>query len=74
MKHASYPRFMNSLIISPELVAVFLKSHVTKAKQAFGIGFSILERSKEFMYQAYYDHVAKAFDGKWGVDEWQMVS
>lgn len=63
-KHASYPRFMNFLIISPTLVAVFLKSPVTKVKQAFGIGLSILDLSKEFMYRSYYDHVVNAFDGR----------
>lgn len=64
MKYASNPRFMNCMIISPDLVAVFLKTAVTKAKQAYGVGFSILDLSKEFMYRSYYEHIVKAFDGR----------
>jgi hypothetical protein len=45
------PRFSNMKIISENLVVVFLKNSVVRLNKAYPIGFTILERSKEFMYQ-----------------------
>lgn len=53
-KWARNPRYTNYLIISDKLCAVFLKRKSTICRQAYGIGFSILELSKEFMYSSYY--------------------
>ena len=48
------PRFSNLKIISEGLVAVFLKQPTITLNKAFPIGFSILERSKDFMYKQFY--------------------
>jgi len=48
------PRFNNMKIISENLVAVFLKQHTVTLNKAYPIGFSILERSKDFMYTQFY--------------------
>ena len=53
-KSISSPRFSNLKIISEDLVAIFLKQATVKLDKAFPIGFTILERSKEFMYQQFY--------------------
>ncbi|MCM8819984.1 MAG: hypothetical protein NC925_04220, partial [Candidatus Omnitrophica bacterium] len=49
------PRFSNLKIITPNLVAVFLKQHTVQLNKAFPIGFTILERSKDFMYNQFYN-------------------
>ena len=49
------PRFSNMKIISEDLVAVFLKQPTVTLNKAFPIGFTILERSKEFMFDQFYN-------------------
>ena len=49
------PRFSNMKIISENLVAVFLKQGTVQLNKAFPIGFTILERSKDFMYRQFYE-------------------
>lgn len=51
------PRYSNFKIINNDFVAVFLKKPVTAVTQAYAIGFSILELSKEFMYRSYYQYI-----------------
>lgn len=53
-KAISSPRFSNIKIITEDLVAVFLKQATVHLNKAFPIGFTILERSKEFMYNQFY--------------------
>ena len=47
-------------IIHENLVAVFLKQSSVKLNKAFAIGFTILERSKEFMYDQFYNVIRPA--------------
>lgn len=54
-KYISNPRFSNMQIISEDLVAVFLKQPTVYLNKAFPIGFTILERSKQFMYEQFYN-------------------
>lgn len=51
------PRYSSFRIINDELVAIFLKKATTRITQAYLIGFSILELSKEFMYRSYYEYI-----------------
>lgn len=44
IKWASNPRFIAYKQISEDLCAVFLRRRSVEMKQAFGIGFTILER------------------------------
>lgn len=52
------PRFSNFKIIGENLVSVFLTQHTVTLNKAFAIGYTILERSKDFMYQQFY-HVIR---------------
>ena len=54
-KHIGSPRFCSMKIISEKLVALFLKQETINLNKAFPIGFTILERSKDFMYQQFYN-------------------
>ena len=45
---------MSMKIISEDLVAIFLRQATVKLNKAFPIGFTILERSKDFMYKQLY--------------------
>ena len=56
-KWATHPRFVGRRIISKELAAFFLTQKVNKILQAYGIGFTILELAKEFMYRSYYEMI-----------------
>jgi len=56
----SSPRFSNMKIISEGLVAIFLKQSTVFLNKAFPIGFTILERSKDFMYQQFYEVIRPA--------------
>jgi len=49
------PRFSNMKIISENLVAVFLKQNTIYLNKAYPIGFTILERAKEFMFEQFYN-------------------
>lgn len=62
-KSLSSPRFSNIKIISENLVAVFLKQKTVHLNKAFPIGFTILERSKEFMYKQFYEVIRPKLDG-----------
>lgn len=55
IKTIGSPRFSNMKIISEDLVAIFLKQSTVSLNKAFPIGFTILERSKEFMYRQFYN-------------------
>jgi hypothetical protein len=54
------PRFSNMKIISENLVAIFLKQNTVFLNKAFPIGFTILERSKDFMYRQFYEVIRPA--------------
>jgi hypothetical protein len=56
----SSPRFSNMKIISEGFVAIFLKQSTVFLNKAFPIGFTILERSKDFMYQQFYEVIRPA--------------
>ena len=59
-KSISSPRFSNMKIISEELVIVFMKRATVMLNKPFPIGFTILEKSKHFMYQQYYEIIKPA--------------
>lgn len=48
------PRFSNMKIMSENLVAIFLKQATVNLNKAYPIGFTILERSKDFMFNQFY--------------------
>jgi hypothetical protein len=54
-KWITNPRYKNMKIISDSLVLVFLKRSSVTLNKAYTIGFTILERSKHFMYSQYYE-------------------
>lgn len=49
------PRFSNFKVIGENLVCVFLTQPTVTLNKAFAIGYTILERSKDFMYQQFYE-------------------
>ena len=53
----SSPHFHSYRIVSENLLAVFLRRKQNVIKQAYAIGFSILDLSKEFMYDSYYNEI-----------------
>lgn len=60
----SSPRFRSAKIISENLVIVFLSLREIKLDKAYAIGFTILERSKQFMYESYYNVIKPTFNGR----------
>jgi hypothetical protein len=54
-KWISNPRFKDLKIISDDLVLVFIKRATVTLNKPLAIGFTILEKSKHFMYQQYYE-------------------
>jgi hypothetical protein len=57
-KWAGSPRYRACKIISEDnLTAVFLSSPSVKLNKAYAVGFTILERSKEFMYNQFYNEI-----------------
>jgi hypothetical protein len=59
-KWLSSPRFSNMKIISEDLVILFMKRATVNLNKPFPIGFTILEKSKYFMYQQYYEVIKPA--------------
>ena len=53
----SSPRYHSYRVISDKLVAIFLNRRRNVIRQAYAIGFSILDLSKEFMYKSYYQDI-----------------
>lgn len=53
----SSPHFHSYRIVSDKLLAVFSQRKQNVIKQAYAIGFSILDLSKEFMYDSYYNEI-----------------
>ena len=67
-KLAESPRFNSFKVISQSgVVAVFLRPRTLVARQAWAIGFTILERSKDIIYSAYYKKIRPALDNKCSV-------
>lgn len=63
-KWISNPNYHSYRVISDNLVAIFLHRKTNIIKQAYGIGFSILDLSKEFMYDAFYNVMRPALGKK----------
>jgi hypothetical protein len=63
LKWTSNPRFLNYIIISKDLTAVLLQRKSVVCKQAYAIGFTILELSKHFMYDSYYNFIKPKLRG-----------
>ena len=53
----SSPLFHSYRIVSDNLLAIFLHRKNNVIKQAYAIGFSILDLSKEFMFASYYNEI-----------------
>ena len=51
----SSPLYHSYRIISDKITAIFLNRKQNVIRQAYAIGFSILDLSKEFMYRSYYE-------------------
>jgi hypothetical protein len=62
-RYISNPNFSSIKIISEDLVAVFLKHPVVQLNKAYPIGFTILERSKEFMFHQFYNVIRPKLPG-----------
>ena len=62
ISHMSNPNFQNFKIISKNLVAFFEKNKSVKLNKAFPIGFTILDRSKEYMFSQFYEIVKPKFN------------
>jgi hypothetical protein len=54
-KLVSKPNFASLKIISEDLVLVFSKQPKVLLMKPYAVGFTILERAKEFMYQQFYE-------------------
>lgn len=54
-KWMTNPRFSNMKIIADQLVLIFLNRTTVSMNKPYSCGFTILERSKCFMYEQYYD-------------------
>lgn len=59
-KWISNPNYHSYRVISDTLVAIFLNRKKNVIKQAYGIGFSILDLSKEFMFDSFYNVIRPA--------------
>jgi hypothetical protein len=66
-KWTACPRYSSYKVLAPDVVAVFLKRPYVLMRQAWAIGFTILDRSKELVYRHYYKHILPALDGKCSV-------
>lgn len=53
------PNFKSFQIINKHFVAIFLKPDEIYLNKPISIGFTILDRSKEFMFDQYYNHMKK---------------
>lgn len=49
------PLFIGARIINENTMAIFRRQSSVKMNKMYAIGFSILENSKRYMYQSYYD-------------------
>jgi hypothetical protein len=61
-KLVSNPLFLSGKMIKENLVIAFHKLEKLKMNKAYPIGFTILERSKEFMVDMFYRHIQPQFD------------
>lgn len=61
VSHISNVNFENFKIISDNLVAFFEKEKCVKLNKAFPIGFTILDRSKEYMFSQFYEVIKPKF-------------
>jgi hypothetical protein len=59
-KVISNPCFSNMKILSDDAVLLFSKQPVVKLNKPIAVGYSILELSKAFMYEKYYDEIKPA--------------
>lgn len=55
------PTFHSYKIMSKHFVIVYRNHNSVKIRQPIGIGFTILEGSKRFMYESFYDKIMPAF-------------
>lgn len=58
--YISKPNYSSMKIVSENVVLIFNKQPTAFLNKAIPIGFTILERSKEFMYQQFYDIIRPA--------------
>ena len=60
-KYVNNPHFISATNISKNMTMVFLRSQNVVMDRLYGIGFTILEASKLFMYAFWYDVLYKQF-------------
>lgn len=58
------PRYIGDRKISESLYVIFMSQKKVKLDKLFAIGFSVLERSKEFMFRAFYNDIRPALGGR----------
>ena len=72
-RYISQPNFNSFKIISEDLVIIFQKQAAVYLNKAYPIGFTILERAKDFMFTEYYTKI-KPILNKSGCDVWVLMS
>ena len=68
MKNSSSPLYKGVVVCDEDLTISFHKKKVVKMQQCWAVGFSILEISKYFMQNAYYNEILPRLGG------WQKVN
>jgi hypothetical protein len=61
-RYITQQNFSNLKIISENLVVVFQKQNTVLLNKAYSVGFTILERAKDFMFTQFYTKIRHAFD------------
>ena len=61
MQHLSDPQTESSMILNPNCVLIMKKLASIRMNKPIAIGFTILERSKDFMYNSYYNNIKPKF-------------
>jgi hypothetical protein len=59
-RYMAHPRYVGHRILSEDHVAIFLCKRTVRLDKLFAVGFSILEISKDHMFQLYYDTIVPA--------------
>ena len=56
-KYIGSPLYSSHRIINEDLIAVFMKPETVTLSKNYAIGFTVLERAKEWMFRLFYDYI-----------------
>ena len=62
-RRLGHPLFSNFKIINENLVSIFSRYGTVKLNKCYAVGFTILERSKDWVYRQYYYHILDQLGG-----------